>query len=161
MPLANPNQNPDGAEAPEQQQQALNRNSDGSVNLFGAPAATADKNSERISQLLEAVKISNDNVVGLNKAFKRMKSALQKERAERISKQLDAGIIPQSQGDISQLQQGDAADDALEVQQLEDSFQSGIEGRVAVNERNIEALQRQMEALQRQLSADTPQEFIA
>ena len=193
MPLANPNQNPDEAEAPEQQQQALNRNSEDAaaayraymmqsqfyqsvhaplstnpitpygghaltpMNLFGAPAAPADRNSEDISQLVTAMKISNDNIAGLTTAVSDVKIGLEKEgearregiktvqnNVDRNTVRIDGNTarIDEHKGEIDQIKHH-RAEDKAEVEQLKDKLVEEVTKRQAL-ESKVEGLSTQL-----------------
>lgn len=100
MPLADSNQHPNGAEAPEPQD--------------------VDQTIEDIRQLIMGMGLSHENVVQLTAALNNLTVALNKERKEFIESQelLQSKIdqnkakILQNKADILQLQQGRAEDKA-------------------------------------------------
>ena len=132
MPLANPNQNPDGAEAPEQQQQALNQN--GGEIMSQQPRIGQVRNN--INEILAALNLEREERIN---SHHDVENNLQNQRAR----------ILQNQRVIRQLQQEQAAENAS-LREYEESFAAHVS--------DMEALQRQIEALQRLRSDINPQE---
>ena len=116
------------------------------MNVFGAPAAPADKNSENISQLVTAMKISNDNVAGLTTAVGDVKIGLQKEgearregiktvqnNVDRNTVRIDGNTarIDEHKGEIDQIKHH-RAEDKAEVEQLKDKLVEEVTKRQAL-----------------------------
>ena len=127
MPLANSNQNPNGAEAPE-------------------PQADVDQTIEDIRQLIMGMGLSHEHVVQLTTAVNNLTAALDMER-ELSQGQIDqnkAGIL-QNKADIIQLQQG-RVEDAAKKEQLQHQLDEG-KAEHQVLENKMDELQSQLRQL--------------
>ena len=148
MPLANSNQNPDGAEAPEPQ------------------AVAVDQNSKvDMRQILEKFAQLNTTVKGLATTVDELKTTLNQERKERIeSQELLQSKIDQNKAEILNLEH------RLDVEKAErQATILDLENRLDVEKAERQVLkskveelksrldERDLDALQSKMSAVTPQ----